>query len=388
VNSDAIDPVAGNDNISIDTRVKLADPGFPYVDANNDHLFLLSDGDVLLVGGELDDGFFDTQTPEGAYTTVIPGAGLVINGGPISASGIDYRADGDLVINTDLTATGAGDVQLKSRDGSMLLDDPSITSMGDMTISAALDILSTDDSVEATGANSTIDLSAGRNVVLSGTAIQATRTVYIVAGNSITIGDSLANQGTVKTSDPNGTLRLKARGSGTAIDVSGADFDAARRVTLEARRGDITARDSVFSSLGANGEVKLSGHDIDITGGLLQAEKKVELKAREAIFAEDSSLLTCGNEGAIRVRANDEVELDRATMRAFKNIDVRSIRNDVDLTEADLAIVTGSERGDIEVKAQTIGVTDADIVAPDIIRLKGNVIGTPSQIDKGTKDCP
>ena len=61
-----------------------------------------------LVNGEVADGKFDTDVPEGpSYTVAIQGAGLVINGAPISVAGnadINFKADGNLVVNTDLTA--------------------------------------------------------------------------------------------------------------------------------------------------------------------------------------------------------------------------------------------------------------------------------------------
>ena len=95
------------------TAVK--NPGFSYVDANNDHLYDDADGDVPLEP-EIDDGKFDTRKKEGNYTTVIKGAGLVINDGPTDVKKFKYQCDGDLVINEDLTAEKQ--VFLRSRDGS------------------------------------------------------------------------------------------------------------------------------------------------------------------------------------------------------------------------------------------------------------------------------
>ena len=104
---------------------------FPFVDADNDGLFTAGT-DVALVGREVDDGSFDTQRTEGGYTAVIPGAGLYIGGPAITGGGdLKYRADGELKINTDLTA--GDDIKLTSRSGSVWLDDPTITAPGQQT---------------------------------------------------------------------------------------------------------------------------------------------------------------------------------------------------------------------------------------------------------------
>ena len=134
--------------------------------------------------------------------------------------------------------------------------------------------------------------------------------------------------------------------------------------------------------------MKLEAIEIDITGSLLEANKKVELKASDSIFADDAFLLACSDPGEVKAEAQNDIHLKSATARAFKEIEIKSKDGNVDLTEADLAIVTGSTKGDIKVEGDTIEITDASILAPDKIELKGGVSGTPAVIGEGTKDCP
>jgi len=363
--------------------VAVSDPGFSYVDANNDRFFAVANGDVALTDGEVEDGRFDTQILEGGYVTLIAGAGLVINGAPIIARNITYKATGDLVVNTDLTSNGehrrrdgGGDIRLISRDGSVLLDDPHFTTLDDIRIQAALDIVSTDDLLEALGTKSIIDLQAGRDIVLMGTTLRAVREVQIAAGNSITIGNSAVNEGLIQATDSrHGEVKLTtSRGD---IFANGATIESGRKVNLDARHGDIIARDAVFLAIGnENGKVGLKAGNIDISRSWLKGNKRVAINARDSIFAEGSVLLACQKKGNVEVKAHNNIDLKRATVRAFEKIRIQSKHGNVDLTEADLAVVTGSTKGDIEIEGNTIDITAASILAPDKTKLKGRVLGS------------
>ena len=114
---------------------------FSFVDANNNKIF--DAGDVKLMAGELADGFFDTRQKEGGYKSVIPGTGLVLATNRFSGGNLTYRADGRLVVDTNLTASD--DIFLWSRQSSVQLDDPQLTAVDRIDIWAKTDISSTDD---------------------------------------------------------------------------------------------------------------------------------------------------------------------------------------------------------------------------------------------------
>jgi hypothetical protein len=96
----SFDPIIGLTGPTTATSTLLnpvINPGFSYVDADNDQLFTAGT-DVALINGELDDGKFRTSRTEGGYTTVIPGSGLFVGAGVSVAKDLDFRADGDLVV--------------------------------------------------------------------------------------------------------------------------------------------------------------------------------------------------------------------------------------------------------------------------------------------------
>jgi FG-GAP repeat len=391
------------------TVTGVSDPGFSYVDADNDGYLTTFGGDVALTAGEVGDGRFDTNITEGGYTTVIAGAGLVVNGVPVIAQSITYRADGNLVVNTNLTATAAegshnqddddderddgehyrpGSIRLTSRDGAVLLGESQLTASNNIRIRAEVDIISSDGLLRALGDESNIDLKAVRDVALTGTTVRAVRTVRIEAHQSITIGDSASNDGLIHATDrAHGKVKLTT--SHGDITANGATIEAGRKVKLNADHGDITAMDAVFLTIGdRKGKVELKADNIDIRSSRLEANRKVSLKARSMVFADDAFLVALLHGGEVDVKARHDINLNRATLRAFKEIKVHSQHGDVGLTEADLAIITGSRKGDIDVRGVTIDITDASILAPDKIKLKGSVLGTPAVLGKGTKDVP
>ena len=148
----------------------VADPGFPYVDANDDGLFNVADLDVLLDSGELNDGFFDTTVPEGPnYTVPRPDASLRIYGTPIIAAQMNYSAEKTVGIYVDLR-TISGDLVA---NGNSVGIDADLTSARDLAVTAGLGAIAIDpvesQTLQATRALviNTIDVQLVRRTVLS-----------------------------------------------------------------------------------------------------------------------------------------------------------------------------------------------------------------------------
>ncbi len=362
---------------------KPKDPGFSYVDRNNDHRFSVIDGDVGLTSGEVADGRFDTKKKEGNYTTILVGAGLVVNGPPISRRGdIEFVADGDLVINTDLAA--GEEVYLKSRRGSVLLDDPVIAAGDELEIIANLDIVSMDDMMSA----EEIELAAGRDIRLLGTRVTAEEEVEIEAGRDIAILDSATNPAIVMATDArDGEVEIEAEKGN--VDISGAQISAGDEVEIEAK-GNIVATGAEITALGnKKSKIELeAGGDIDIRSALLQANHAVALEAKGHIFAAMANLLACGRHGEVEIEARRNIDLAGARVRAFEEIEIESKMANVNLTMASIAIADGSTDGEIEIEANLIDIAMAELAAPGAdIDLDGIVVGTAAFLGAGTRPC-
>ncbi len=287
----------------------IKDPNFPYVDANNDGLYAIADGDVLLDSGELDDGFFDTLIPEGNYTTVDEDAGLSIHGAAISSANIDFSANGNIVVNTNLTAT-LNKLGLDSREGSVLLDDPTLQAKNLLEILAAEDIISEDDHLITTGASSVIHLSAGYGIGLEGTSVEAKKLVHMEA-EVIVIVPSESNPATV-TATPNtiGKVHLEAM---EGIFVGGTQIDARKDIEMEAPylfviESELTANGHGLGKIDLHGLV-----ETDVSDSHIMARKTIEIEAYGAagdgLIARGATIET-SNGGATTVHLESHGEID------------------------------------------------------------------------------
>jgi uncharacterized repeat protein (TIGR01451 family) len=379
--STTTDPDSGNNSGSVTTDVKPQDPGFAYVDANKDGVFFAAEGDILLAAGEVADGRFDTDKEEGGYSPVIQGAGLVItaSSGPIIADEVDFRSDGDLKIDTNLTATD-DDVELTSRSGSVLLDDPTITAPDEIEIKAALDILSTDDVIVATGPKSEVELRAGRDIMLF------VREVELRAGENITVNDSgTPLPGSLTASDPaRGEVELRA---GLDIDVGGAAIDAGDELQLIAGR-DIFFVDAIMSALGnSRSEIELRADgDILAAGAELRASDEVELRSDGGSISADSATMEAlGNSnGEVQLIAAGDINVAAASLIASRDVELRSRGGSILASAATMSALSNS-RGEVELRADAgdINVDMAELFAADEVQLiaDGSILASGTTMD-------
>ncbi len=393
----------GKDTSATQTFTITVDPvatGISFVDANNNQVF--DSGDVALVDGEVEDGVFDTRRTEGGYTTVIAGAGLVIDGAAVSAARVDFVADGDVVINTDLTSTGppasnghghghghwfwhwfhrghgnsSVDVDLRSREGSVSLN-ANIVSEGSIEIRAALDIDASGNSLEANGRKSEIELKAGGAIDVSGSVLVANKEIELSARGDINADSASFDAGR--------EIELQSyRGD---VSADNALLQAEREIELKASKGTVAARGSLLTASGDRGEVELDGQVVDIgvlglNPTVITAAREIEITAKDQVIADAAVLHAC--DGEVEIYARNDISLEAAVVRALRDIEVKS-RGNVDLIMADLAI-SGGTRGDIEVKGRKLLVEGATFTAPDRIKLRGVQEGTPTLVD-GTKPC-
>ncbi len=341
----------------------IKDPGFPYVDANNDGLFDATFGDVLLDHGELDDGFFDTQIPEGPnYTAAIANAGLSIHGASITAANLDFRADETLTVNTDLTAT-SGSLLLTSRGADVLLDDPTLKAKNLLGIDASRDIISEDDKLIGTGPSSVIDLDAGRFVALFGTLVDAKKNVDISAGEIAAVFPSLLNPAIVKAT-PNtlGKVELNA----PKIDVSEAQITARKDIVMNAETIYVLG-----SELTANGhglaKIDLRAADyVDVSDATLIARKSIVIEvddSDEAGIAGYEARIEAvgGGSTSVHLESSGEVFIPFATIRAKSNVTIEAHGGDVVADWANLDADTNADgtvavhaAGNVELFAATV----------------------------------
>ena len=406
--------------------VEKIDPGFPFVDVDNNDIYDAGT-DILLDDGELDDGKFDTAKPEGPdYTVAIAGAGLAIHGAPISGGHVTIRADGNLIINTNLTATG--NAQLESRTGSVIFDDPTVSGKNKLKIDAALDITSTDDEFIASGNNSNIVFNAGRDITLLGTTLDAGRSALLTAGRNVTI-DSNSSVG---VDGKRGRVII----TGLAVNVAGSTVSAGLGVDLTATGGDVNVGDARLeslvnsksdvnilatgsvignagtsmeanetiiieagdavnlpgSSLSANTSSKAkveldAGTTMDLIGAFIEAQSRILATSAGDMDATGAMFHACDNPGSdIRIESGGNATFVDAELFAGKLIKLDASLL-IDLTRARLGI-TGGTKGDILIDGGSHDITDAILKRPDKLKLKGTDIGgAAADTTKGTLPC-
>ena len=216
-------------------RADPKDPGHPYVDVNNDGRF--TDGiDVPLSNGEIQDGRFDTRISEGGYDAAsgcdTGNCGLVIpaSAGPISVEKFDYRADGNLRVDTDLNGTGT-QVSTLSAGGGLIAQGATVTNTdlnaGKMRLNA------TGGTLDVSGAT----IRGGRQITLSTENISGAMLDILAVGAKIEI------------TTPNASPFAQLLSSGS-IDITNAmmtDADGASTITLDAGK-DITCTGSMLDA--------------------------------------------------------------------------------------------------------------------------------------------
>lgn len=357
---------------TLEGRRLLAVDTISYVDANNNGAF--DAGTDIDVSAEVADGKFDTQKAEGAYTTPIAGAGLYIStvdqAAGINVPGdIKFKADGDLVINTNLTS--GDDIKLESRNGSVSLDDPTITAVDEIEIEAALDIVSVDDVISATGPKSEVELEAGRDIVMSGTAVSAEREVELEAGGIIDFGNSPANPGTITAFGPKGEVELEAE---LTIDVTDATIDAGREIDLESEAGEIIADNASIgasTTLTPSREVELEAFGHIMADGATIYGREVELESDTGSVLAPNSFLGSATTREVELEAAVDIDVANAELTATREIELEAGGN-INADNADMD-ATGSSRGDVELEADgNISAIDAIFAAGDDVELTSN----------------
>jgi hypothetical protein len=316
--------------------------GFSFVDADNDGRFTAGT-DVALVDGEVDDGVFDTQRPEGAYARVIPGAGLVLGGTPIVVRrDMNYRADGNVTVYADLTA--GDDLKLTSRREDFSLNLATLTARDEIEITAARDL-------DVTNA----EIFAGDEVKLTSTG-----------------GNVFADFAVIEVlGDSDGEIELKAAGD---ILAFAATLRASEEVKLTSTNGDIVAPNAAIEALGnSDGEIELTAAGaVIVPFGTLRASEEVTLTSTNGdIVAPNAAIEALGNsDGQVELKAHDEIFADSATLRASEEVALTSQNGSID---AELAVIEalGDSDGEIELKAHDdIFVIGATLSARDEIELQ------------------
>ncbi|MFG0261641.1 MAG: hypothetical protein ACF788_04550 [Novipirellula sp. JB048] len=366
--------------------VGIKDPGFSFVDVNNDGFYDMG-SDIELPAGVLEDGFFDAQLDEPGYTAPGAGAGLVINGiagAAISSGNLDFSADGQIIVNTNLTAT-TNNLLLTSRDSSVLLDDPTLQAKNLLELTAAEDIISEDDVLLGTGPSSVIHLDAGRDVMLTGTRVEAKKTVDIDAANDIHIMPSVANDAIVKAT-PNALGKVDLQADET-INIDDANIEARKDIVMESKT--LMAIDSMLTANG-HGLAKIDLHGLDTTD-----VSRSEILARKTVMIETYSVLgggliavgskietAIGGATTVHLESDGLLDIQYATVRATSEVTILAHNSGlVDMKNATVeANVTGN--GTVDVSGGEIDVRDGTVAAKKdvIFNAMGKLLGTKSDI--------
>ena len=219
----------------------------PFVDSNNDGVF--NGSDVALVNGELSDGIFSTKKSEGAYTSVVSGAGLVIpaGAGSVSASKINLLADGNILVGETLVSTSSH-VTLKSLSGNVdVTNTGQLISGRNVLVTAKRDARLNGLVVAISNSKGQIRVKANRDIYLtSGTAV-ASRKVDAQAAK-----DLFATSATVIAGGANAQVRLIAKNG--ILNATSADIRAQKKIQIESRKGSVVTTNATIgiTSSGTN----------------------------------------------------------------------------------------------------------------------------------------
>ena len=181
-----------------------------------------------------------------------------------------------------------------------------------------------------------------------------------------------------------GEIELRAVGT---IDVSAAALQARKAVSLETHRHIKAVNTLLWADGHKTGTVDLvADRSIDLSRAELRARRAVDVQAADELFAALASFVARGKKGVIKLRAGGNLDLEAANVRAFNEIILVSEDASVTATEASIAILDGSRKGDVTIRADVaIDVAGATILAPDDLDIDAPLIdGVAALLGDGT----
>lgn len=274
------------------------DPGFSYVDVNNDGLYNPEDGDVgASMGVDIDEllasGYFHTQISQGDYVAPPDPASLVVLRRLSNRQGVLLVAGMDLAVAASVSA---GDGEAGFYAG------------GDIAIGDGVKVFAGDYVNVRAGGNVTVgeksSLKAGNKD--SGAVIVQSEAASLLVGNgakvtcgwlcdlttdqgggSINIGENVAikasKEGDVNILSADELWMTAAKVSGDNVTLQSHSSDAGRGEATGAGAGAAHVLNSKVTTPKKHGTVRIlaegKGSLIDLTGTVLKAGEAVELQA-------------------------------------------------------------------------------------------------------------
>ena len=284
----------------------IADPGFPFVDADNNGLYNADANDVLLIAGELDDGRFDAaRSKRGTYDPPGRGAGLVIPASVVlpTLPVWQIRGGGNLVIRGDLTANR--DIIFASREGSVVFDGAAINAGDDLNIVARTDI-TVKGGADVNIADD-IKMASRCDIHVDDATISAGDKMSFIAGCDVVITGSstLIDSGTA--------IVVNSRGG---ISVTDAHMNASQRLLKLSARTDIVAHSATLDVRNVDGEISLLGQleiktrgEIDLEGSAIAAGKTITIQAGDDVLL-DGADIDAGDartKRSVRIKSSEDV---------------------------------------------------------------------------------
>ena len=376
----------GSYTLIVAEAIPEQDPGAPYVDKNNDGLFFIGDGDVLLSPDDLKDGF-DTKKPEGAYTKVIKGAGLVIPASvSVTDAGMTIVSEGNLHVDGHLEAT-TGDLNFKSKKGSISLganvDAWAASAPRNLTVWAKQDVV-VGEGDSLLGLVKTT-LTAGNEIDVQGAFIESADQVKFSAKGDLNAQDAY----------------IAGFDTKSIVDLKGADVNVVNTRIVGGKKAGINASGRV-QGIGAwitahfvnsNGQVQIKSRDeTRLHDARVYAEKKITIDAGDALWAHRVDIAACDSNAQVKLTAkNGPVDLRDGSVVATKKIDILSRKSHVDVSRANIGIRTGSSKGDVKIQAKgQLLLNNADIRHQGKVTLKDidNIFENYDYLGPGFFDCP
>lgn len=302
----------------------VADPGFSYVDMNNDGLYSAAAGDVDVEALITNDGQFNTQQNEGFYQAPCWAVSLVIpRSRDLSQTTFNLQAGYNLIVHGRLTAST---ICLQAcRNVDLTLSE--LTFVSAMQVDAGCNVIL--DGTTITGdflSDSTLNITACGNItglpvddggITFVTAIAAGSQVNLCAGGCIDL-DGAA----IIVLQPDAALSIVGSGS---VDVNGG-------TSLSAPQGDVIVR-SQCSSVNLDGDF-IQGNSLladastsaSFTSASIQTNGTTTVHAGGSV-AGDSAIITCGD---LYVTSNAAVNMNDTTILSTGDIEVTG-RNNVNV---------------------------------------------------------
>jgi hypothetical protein len=310
-----------------DTRV--LDPGFSFVDVNNDGLYSASDGDIGAGSAhpvDIDaliasDGTFDTGKSKGDYHARRRPAGLVVSKSKPISTGFDIHlhAGGSVRILSTMSAPSAslsawGSVQLTGSGATILDSGLSVAAGGDVVLDGA--------SIYALDMGSVIDLQAWRNISLSGTTLLADSSISADAGRSLNMdGAALLSFGADSAIEAF-AREISARDSFTVFSWGNVEImtDHAGHHYGRYKHGDHHGCGWQGGSIDMDHALILGGQaaivaggSIDLRDSSLQVGDSLDVEANGTVTANTS--LTSWSAASVDVDANRGFDVSNSTLK-------------------------------------------------------------------------